>query len=59
MVFFQKSATLLFVNLLLAIVLLIVAACLLFLPSVLDIAGKSIFGEGKSAAQYKAPTGGS
>lgn len=40
------------------IVLIIVAACLLFLPSVMDIAGQSVFGQGgKQSINYTPPSG--
>lgn len=41
------------------VVMIVVAACLLFLPSVMDIAGKSLFGEsGKKASAFTSESGG-
>jgi intracellular multiplication protein IcmD len=42
------------------IVMIIVSACLLFLPTVINIAGQSLFGsEQKSSATFSSPLGGS
>lgn len=37
------------------VVMIVVAACLLFLPTIMQVAGKSVFGgEGKEAIKYEA-----
>lgn len=36
------------------VVMIVVAACLLFLPTVLDIAGESLFESGKSSLEFEA-----
>lgn len=39
------------------VVMIVVAACLLFLPTIMNIAGASLFQGGQSAANYQAPSG--
>lgn len=39
------------------VVMIVVAACLLFLPTIMDIAGSSLFESGSKSIEYTAPGG--
>lgn len=38
------------------VVMIVVAACLLFLPTIMELAGGSLFDSGQKAIEYQAPT---